>query len=254
MHVGRLRASHRCGASDSSIAWHETGSGGNNGPAIYRHFRAVAKRRAGRSARYRRRGSTTSITSRAYRRYCRSFPGLTKEQLPDGQGWAIERVQLTTHNGTHLDAPWHYHPTMNEGQHAWTIDEVPLEWCFQPGVKLDFRRFADGYVATAAEVEEELRRDRAYPEATRNCRCQLKRGGEIRPARLCRVGLRDGRRGHTLSFGTGVRLTGTDAWSWDAPFVHTASAMPRPTTPRSSGKATKPAATSAIATSRSCTI
>jgi hypothetical protein len=41
------------------------------------------------------------------------FPGLRREDLPDGQGWAIERVQLTTHNGTHLDAPWHYHPTMN---------------------------------------------------------------------------------------------------------------------------------------------
>jgi kynurenine formamidase len=56
------------------------------------------------------------------------FAGLKKEDLPDGQGWAIERVQLTTHNGTHLDAPWHYHPTMNEGERAWTIDEVPLEW------------------------------------------------------------------------------------------------------------------------------
>ena len=42
------------------------------------------------------------------------FPGLKQEDLPDGQGWAIERVQLSTHNGTHLDAPWHYHPTMNE--------------------------------------------------------------------------------------------------------------------------------------------
>jgi kynurenine formamidase len=60
------------------------------------------------------------------------FPGLKREDLPDGQGWAVERVQLTTHNGTHLDAPWHYHPTMNEGERAWTIDEIPLEWCFQP--------------------------------------------------------------------------------------------------------------------------
>ena len=25
----------------------------------------------------------------------------------------------------------------------------------------------------------------------------------------------------------GVRLTGTDAWSWDAPFVHTAKSMRR---------------------------
>ena len=70
----------------------------------------------------------------------------------------MERIQLSTHNGTHLDAPWHYHPTMNEGERSWTIDEVPLDSCFQPGVKLDFRHFADGYVATAADVEAELSR------------------------------------------------------------------------------------------------
>ncbi len=36
------------------------------------------------------------------------FPGLKKEDLPDGKGWAVETVTLSTHNGTHLDAPWHY--------------------------------------------------------------------------------------------------------------------------------------------------
>ena len=76
------------------------------------------------------------------------FPGLKKEDLPDGEGWAVEKVQLSTHNGTHLDAPYHFHSTMDkalgEKKKAWTIDEVPLEWCFQPGVKLDFRHFADG--------------------------------------------------------------------------------------------------------------
>ena len=65
------------------------------------------------------------------------FPGLKKEDLPDGQGWAVENINLSTHNGTHLDAPYHFHPTMNKGERAITIDEVPLEWCFQPGVKLD---------------------------------------------------------------------------------------------------------------------
>ena len=87
------------------------------------------------------------------------FPGLKKEDLPDGQGWAVEQVSLSTHNGTHLDAPWHFHPTMNRGERSWTIDEVPLEWCFQPGVKLDFRHLPDGYVATAADVEKELKTD-----------------------------------------------------------------------------------------------
>src|SRR5271154_2936904 len=86
------------------------------------------------------------------------FPGLSGDQLPAGKGWAVERVQLSTHNGTHLDAPYHYHPTMNRGERAWTIDEVPLDWCFQPGLKLDFRHFEDGYVATAQDVEAELER------------------------------------------------------------------------------------------------
>jgi kynurenine formamidase len=39
---------------------------------------------------------------------CRFFVGLQPHDLPDGEGWALERVQLTTHNGTHLDAPWHF--------------------------------------------------------------------------------------------------------------------------------------------------
>ncbi len=58
------------------------------------------------------------------------FDGLTKEDLPDGQGWAVETVNLSTHNGTHLDAPYHFHPTMNRGERSWTIDEVPAGMVF----------------------------------------------------------------------------------------------------------------------------
>ena len=87
------------------------------------------------------------------------FPGVTADQTPGGIGFAaVESVKLTTHNGTHLDAPWHFHPTQDGGKPAMTIDEIPLEWCFQPGVKLDFRHFPDGYVVTAQDVEGELKR------------------------------------------------------------------------------------------------
>lgn len=57
------------------------------------------------------------------------FPGASKEDLPDGEGWAFEWVRATTHNGTHLDAPYHYSAVMDGGARAATIDEVPLEWC-----------------------------------------------------------------------------------------------------------------------------
>ncbi len=52
----------------------------------------------------------------------RFFPGLTAGDLPDREGWAFEWVHLTTHNGTHLDAPYHYSATMDGGARAITID------------------------------------------------------------------------------------------------------------------------------------
>jgi kynurenine formamidase len=61
------------------------------------------------------------------------FPSLKKEDLPDGEGWGFEWVKLSTHCTTHLDAPYHFASTMDGGKRAITIDEVPLEWCFQPG-------------------------------------------------------------------------------------------------------------------------
>ena len=86
------------------------------------------------------------------------FPGMKEDDLPEGEGWAIEWINLMTHNGTHLDAPYHFHSTMDKGARAITIDEVSLEWCFQPGIKLDFRKFNDGYVVTGEDVEKELER------------------------------------------------------------------------------------------------
>ena len=115
------------------------------------------------------------------------FPGLKKEDLPDGAGWAVENVNLSTHNGTHLDAPYHFHPTMNKGERAITIDEVPLDWCFQPGVKLDFRDLADGHVITAKEVEDELKRIGHELQAARDRRGQHARGLALRQRRLCEL-------------------------------------------------------------------
>ena len=86
------------------------------------------------------------------------FPGLHRQDLPGGEGWAVETLQVSTHNGTHLDAPYHHHSTMDGGKPSITIDEVPLEWCFNPGVKLDFRHLPDGHVVSAEEVEAELLR------------------------------------------------------------------------------------------------
>ena len=150
------------------------------------------------------------------------FPGLKPGDLPDGEAWAVEKVELITHNGTHLDAPWHYHSTMDRGQRAITIDEVPLEWCFQPGVKLDFRHLADGYVASAADVEAELRRIGHTLQPLDIVIVNTRAGSLYGHDDYVESGCGMGYEATTYLLERGVRLTGTDAWSWDAPFSHTA--------------------------------
>jgi kynurenine formamidase len=163
------------------------------------------------------------------------FPGLQRQDLPDGEGWAVERVSLSTHNGTHLDAPYHFHSTMDaksgEKLRASTIDEVPLDWCFQPGVKLDFRHLPDGHVVSADEVATELNRIGHVLTPLEIVVVNRRAGMRYGHADYVAAGCGMGYAATLYLLERGVRLTGTDAWSWDAPFVHTPRNIRRPTTP-----------------------
>lgn len=160
------------------------------------------------------------------------FPGLVREQLPGGLGWALEFLRLTSHSGTHLDAPYHYHPTMDGGKRALTIDEIPLDWCFGHGVVLDFSRKGDGERITAEDLEGELGRI----------------GYRIRPMDIVLI-----RTGADAAWGTpayltkgagmdrestlylldrGVKVVGIDAWSWDRPLPFLAEEFRRTGDPK----------------------
>lgn len=145
------------------------------------------------------------------------FGNATKEDLPNGLAWAIESLCLTSHSGTHLDAPYHYHPTMNKGQKAWTIDEVPLEWCYGDGVVLNFSDKENGYSVTIEDVKEELHR----------INYQLKPDDIVlihtnafnywgKPEYLI-SGCGMGREVTLWLIDQGIHVMGTDAWSWDRP-------------------------------------
>lgn len=145
------------------------------------------------------------------------FPGATIDDLPDGAGWAVENLSLSTHTGTHLDAPYHYHPTMNGGERAWTIDEVPLEWCIGDGVMVDFHDKPSGYVCTPEDFQDYFSRI-GYT---------LKKGDILLlrtnamsfwgTPRYLNEGCGVGREATLWLVSQGVRVVGTDAWSWDAP-------------------------------------
>jgi kynurenine formamidase len=150
------------------------------------------------------------------------FPGMRPEQLPNGMGWAVETVAISTHNGTHLDAPWHYHPTMDAGKRAITIDEVPLEWCFQPGVRLDFRHLPDGHIVTSAEIDAELERIGHTLRPLEIVLVNTRAGARYGQADYVDSGCGMGREATLHLLRQGIRLVGTDGWSWDAPFSYTA--------------------------------
>ncbi len=143
-----------------------------------------------------------------------SAPAMAKEfnipvdALPEGQYAAVERVQISTHNGTHLDAPYHFFSRMNErtvpgGEPSWRIDEVPLDWCFQPGVKLDFRHLPDGYVATPEDVQKELARIGHTLKPLEIVVVNTRAASRYGTRRLHPFGLRRGQGGNAVAAGTG---------------------------------------------------
>ena len=153
--------------------------------------------------------------------------GIDVDRLPNGEYAAVERCAISTHNGTHLDAPYHFFSTMNHahkpgGEPSWRIDEVPLEWCFQPGVKLDFRHFPNGYVVTAADVEAELARIGHDLAPLEIVLVNTAAGMAVGNPDFVNIGCGMGYEATMYLTSRGVRVTGTDAWSWDAPFSHTA--------------------------------
>ncbi len=149
------------------------------------------------------------------------FPGVTPEDLPDGLGWAHDILTLSTHSGTHMDAPWHYHPT-SEGKKSKTIDEVPLEWAYGDGVVLDMRHKKAGEVISVADLQEALK----------------KIGYRLKPLDIVLIMTGTDRFWDTPKYVTeyagvgreatiwlidqGVKLVGTDAPGWDRPFMYQA--------------------------------
>jgi kynurenine formamidase len=143
--------------------------------------------------------------------------GVGPELLRDGEGWAVDAFKhLSTHATTHVDAPWHYNSTIG-GRPAKTIDQLPLEWFYGPGVVLDFHDRADGEAIGPADLRAGL----------------AAAGHELAPGDI--VLIRTGRdefytrtdypaRGPGVSaegtrwlYDRGIRVMGVDAWGWDRP-------------------------------------
>jgi len=162
----------------------------------------------------------------------RFFSGLKPEELPDGLGWAVEHVALTTHAGTHLDAPYHYSPTMGRGRPSMTIDEIPLDWCFHDGVLLDFRHKADGERITTMDVEQEL--ERIEYEIKPMDIVLIQTGADSAWGKPEYLAKGSGMTKESTMYlaEKGVKVMGIDAWSWDRPLPFQAEEFGRTSDPK----------------------
>jgi len=143
--------------------------------------------------------------------------GVPATLFRNSEGWAVETItKLGTHDSTHVDAPWHYNSSI-QGQKAQTIDELPLEWFFGDGVKLDMKHKEEGDPVTVADIEKELQRI----------------GHELKPFDIVLVNTGRDRFYHQPDYifkgcgvtaeatrwlyEKGIRVMGIDGWGWDMP-------------------------------------
>jgi kynurenine formamidase len=143
--------------------------------------------------------------------------GLGAEHWRDGLVWAHEVVTLTTHSGTHVDAPYHYHPT-SAGQPARTIEHVPFRWLMGEGVVLELMHCDRVAGITEADVRGELDRigHELSPYDIVLVRTDVSRRFGEPGYELLHPGLRRGATAWLVE--QGVRLIGIDAWGIDRAF------------------------------------
>lgn len=143
--------------------------------------------------------------------------GLKDSDFPDWGVCASDSVSLIPHDGTHLDAPWHFAPT-SEGKPAKTIDQVPLEWCYGDGVVLDFHHFERERPITTEDLKEALKKISyelkpfdivlVRTDATKlwlEEEYKKEGAGVTAEATLWLID-------------QGIKVTGIDSWTWDQPF------------------------------------
>lgn len=145
------------------------------------------------------------------------FLGVDPQDWPfPGNSAGDDFIEATSHAGTHMDAPIHFGPwTIPDHKEPRRIDAWPLTWCMSDGVVLDIRDIPQAHEVSAQEVRDRLDQmgyqlkpfdivlvmtgnDKFWgsPE-------YLERGGHL------------GREALKYILEQGVKVVGTDSWSFD---------------------------------------
>lgn len=143
--------------------------------------------------------------------------GLKDDDFEDWGWCASDELSLTTHDGSHLDAPWHFAPT-SEGKPAKTIDKIPLDWCYGDGVVLDFHHFecdrpiaSKDLIKALAKIDYQLKPWDIVLVRTDATKQWLEENYKVLGAGVTAEAT-------SWLIDRGIKVTGIDSWTWDMPF------------------------------------
>lgn len=153
----------------------------------------------------------------------RLFLGLPKRLFPTHfSGWADDTIQsMGVHSSTHIDAPWHYSPTCN-GEKAKTIDEVPLEWCYGPGVVINMTHKKDHDPITAEDVINQIKKDNITITKGTIVLIRTDRDKFMGTKSFPEKGTGMSAEATKWLIEQGVKVMGIDQWGWDLPLKYMA--------------------------------
>lgn len=144
--------------------------------------------------------------------------GINHNDFPDSKGLSLMSYTLTTHTGTHLDAPYHYSNIDKNGDPMKTISDIPLEWCYGNGVVLDLSDENRTDCVTSEEIIRTLSKSnytlKPYDIVL------LKTGGDrfLGTPRYFTDFRGVSREATEFMVERGIKIIGIDSFGFDAPF------------------------------------
>ncbi len=150
------------------------------------------------------------------------FLGLNKKLLGDFQGWADDKItSMGVHAATHIDAPWHYCPETG-GKPAKTIDQIPLEYCYNDAVIIDVSDKPELYLLTLEDVQNFIQQNDLDIKNNTIVLFRTGRDKFIGTREYPEKGIGISAEVTEWLIDQGVKIMGIDQWSFDLPLKYMA--------------------------------
>lgn len=134
-------------------------------------------------------------------------------------GWADDTItRMGVHSTTHIDAPWHYGPSDDEGKPMAAIHEMPLDLCFGPGVVFDMTHKKEGEAIQVEDMERSLKNSGAVLQSGTIALIRTGRDVYQGTKEYWKVGTGMSGPATEWLIDQGVLVMGIDQWGWDLPF------------------------------------